>query len=324
MDFNHGLLADSIVVDTDTFHHEAFETASGNFLTVSSELRTFDNYPSSDSDPNAPTSTSEVVGDNLVEFSRDGRILRQVKLLDLVDPFRIGYNSLAGAYWTPVYGEPGSNPRRDWTHTNAVVMDDSERFAIASLRHQDAVAKIDMETGELVWILGNHGGWGPEWQEYLLEPKGDLLWPYHQHAPMITPLGTILMFDNGNERARPFEARMPAAESFSRAVEYSVDEENMEVSELWSYPGPGDEQYYAGFISDADWMPETGNILIDFGGLVSNAAGNFTTGRGHNWSRIVEVTHETPAETIFELIIDTERPDGWFAYRAERLPSLYP
>ena len=318
------VLSESTAINTDTFHHEVFETASGNFLTVGSELRTFDDYPSSDTNPNAPASTSEVVGDTLVEFSRDGRLLREVKLLDLVDPYRIGYNSLAAGFWTPVYGDPAPLPRRDWAHTNAVVMGADERYAIASLRHQDAVVKIDMETGELVWILGNHGGWGPQWQDYLLEPNGDVLWPYHQHAPMITPAGTLLMFDNGNERARPFEARTRATESFSRAVEYNVDEATMEVSELWSYGGSEDERYYAGFVGDADWMPETGNILINFGGLVSDADGNFTTGRGHNWSRIVEVTHDTPAEKIFELLIDAESPEGWFAFRAERLPNLYP
>ena len=59
----------------------------------------------------------------------------------------------------------------DWAHTNAVVMDDSERYVIASPRYQDAVVKIDLETSELVWILGNHDDWGPEWQDFLLETE---------------------------------------------------------------------------------------------------------------------------------------------------------
>ena len=46
--------------------------------------------------------------------------------------------------------------------------------------------------------LGNHTDWGPEWQDYLLQPQGDLRWPYHQHASTVTPDGTVLMFDNGN------------------------------------------------------------------------------------------------------------------------------
>ena len=316
--------ASSIKVNTETLHHEVFETRSGNFLGISSEFRSYDNYPTSETDPNAPTTTADVVGDVLVEFTRQGELLRQVKLLDLLDPRRIGYGSLGEQYWAAVYGEQAVNPLRDWTHTNAAVMDDSGRYAIASVRHQDAVVKIDMETGELLWILGNHDGWGPEWQRFLLEPRGDLLWPYHQHAPMITPQGTILMFDNGNHRARPFEEPMDPSESFSRAVEYNIDEETMEVTEVWSYGGPGDEKYFARSVSDADWMRETGNVLINFGGMVSDAEGNpLETGDGHRSVRIVEVTHETPAQKVFELFIDDERPKGWTVFRTERLPSLY-
>ena len=317
---------DSIHIDTETLHHETFETVSGTILGISTEFRTYDNYPTSDTDPEAPRTPSEVLGDVLVEFSRQGDVLRAVKLLDLIDPYRIGYSSLDwGRGWSAVFPEEDTHPRRDWAHANAVVMDDGERYVIASLRHQDAVVKIDWDTGELVWILGNHADWGPEWQDYLLQPTGDLLWPYHQHAPMITPEGTILMFDNGNNRARPFDDPTPPSESFSRAVEYDVDEDTMEVAEVWSYGGPGDEPFFARFLGDADWLPQTGNVLITYGGLVSDAEGRPSVeGERHNWVRIVEVTHETPAQTVFELFIDDERPAGWSVYRAERLPSLYP
>ena len=319
---------ESIAIDTDTFHHDAFETSSGNILTISTELRTYPEYPSSTDDPDAPRSTSDVIGDVLVEFTRQGQVVREVKLLDVLDPYRVGFGSLGPGPLSRFYRAEANNPMRDWAHTNAVVVDQTGRYAIASPRHLDAVIKVDLETSELVWILGNHGDWGPEWQDYLLTPThDDLMWQFHQHAPMITPDGTILMFDNGNDRARPFQERMSPAESFSRAVEYSVDEENMEVTEVWSYGGPGDEQFFAGFVGDADWMPQTGNVLIDYGGLVSDPEGN-PVGRpgppGHNWIRIVEVTHDAPAEKVFEFFVDAERPRGFVAYKAERLPSLYP
>ena len=99
----------------------------------------------------------------------------------------------------------------------------------------------------------------------------------------------------------------------------------MEVTQVWSFGGPGDEPFFARFLGDADWMPRTGNVLINYGGLVSDAAGTpIVEGSGHNWVRIVEVTHDTPAEKVFELFIDDERPAGWSVFRAERLPSLYP
>ena len=316
----------SIHVDTPRFHHEAFRTATGNILTSSADVRSYEDFPTSDSDPNAPRAAADLIGDTLIEFTMQGEIVCEVKLLDLLDPYRVGYGSIGnGAALRNVFGPTDSNPRHDWAHLNAVVMDPSGRYAIASLRHQDAVVKVDMETGELVWILGNHDGWGSQWEDFLLEPQGDLLWSYHQHASMMTPIGTILMFDNGNNRASPFEQRMAPSESFSRAVEYRVDEENMQVQEVWSYGRPEDERFFANFQGDADWMPQTGNVLIAYGGMVSDAEGKpLEAGAGHNWARIVEVTHDTPAEKVFELFIDDQQPEGWSVYRAERLPSLYP
>ena len=62
-----------------------------------------------------------------------------------------------------------------------------------------------------------------------------------------------------------------------------------------------------------------------FGGLTKDENDNASLGNGrHNWIRIVEVTHDTPAEKVFELIIEDERPNGWLSFQAERLPSLYP
>lgn len=146
--------SESIHVDTDTLHHEAFETPSGTVVAISTELRAYDNYPAGDSDPDAPRTTSEVLGDVLVEFNRQGNVVREIALLDLFDPYRIGYDSLgSGGAWRTLYPEEGSHPRRDWAHANAVVMDESERSVIVLLRQQDAVAKIDWQTGCLSSLL---------------------------------------------------------------------------------------------------------------------------------------------------------------------------
>jgi arylsulfate sulfotransferase len=311
----------SIGVDTETFHHESFPTPAGNIMTLSREVRTYEDYPTSDSDPGAPKGLADLTGDVVVEFARNGETIREIHLLDILDPYRISYDSIGN-----VAVAPGTNPRHDWAHANAVISDASGRYAIVSLRHQDALVKIDMETGELVWILGDHTGWDSEWQDYLLVPQGEILWPYHPHAPMITPQGTVLVFDNGNHRAQPFDEPMLVSESFSRAVEYRVDEDNMVVREVWSYGGEGDEKYFASFVGDADWMPQTGNVLATFGGLIFDSEGIPTDrgGGGHYRSRIVEVAGDRPVEKVFELIIDEEAPEGWQVYRAERLPGLYP
>ena len=318
-------LENSTFVDTDTFHHDVVELPSGNLLALSTEVRSYENFPTSAADRNAPTTTRGLAGDVIIEFQRDGTIVREWKLLDLFDPYRIGYGSLGGGYWRATYAQLMEDPDlADWAHTNAIVYDAVDDAIIAALRYQDAVVKLDAATSEVRWILGPPGGWRAPWDEHLLAPRGELAWAYHGHGAKVTPQRTILQYDNGNNRATAFEERMPAAESYSRAVEFAVDEVGMTVNQVWEY-GPDDERFFSSFLSDADWLPTTGNVLITDGARTSEVedapSGETVT---HNWLRIVEVTHTTPAEKVFELVIDDEPPNGWRVYRAERLPGLYP
>ena len=218
-----------------------------------------ENYPTSTSDPDAERETATVVGDVLVEFAPDGSIVKQVFRHDILDPYRISHSSLAGGYWiADKYEDTIASPVRDWTHANAMIYDASDHSVIASLRHQDAVIKVDWDNGELVWILGPHENWQEPWSEKLLAPVGDLQWQYHQHGPSFTGDGTLVMFDNGMHRASAFEEKMPIAESYSRAVEFDVDRETMEVSQVWHYGGPGEDAFFSFYICDVDWLPETG------------------------------------------------------------------
>lgn len=320
----------SVPVDVDSLHHEIFEMPSGNLLALGSELRIFENYPTSDSDPEAARGRASVIGDTIVEFSRDGTVVREWKLLDLLDPYRIGYGSLAGGYWTSRYEDLIEDveqaPIRDWSHSNAVVYDPSDDSYIVSVRHQDAVIKVSRETGELVWILGPPHHWQEPWASRRLQPVGDLEWQYHEHGPVLTGEGTIVLYDNGNQRAGAYQDAMPLTERYSRAVEFSVDAESMEVEQVWSYGGPGDEHFYSNYVSDADWLPVTGNILVTDGARETDSQGlNAERAEGTEyWARVVEVTHTQPAEKVFELHLKDGGPGHWHIYRAQRLQSLYP
>lgn len=48
---------------------------------------------------------------------------------------------------------------------------------------------------------------------------------------------------------------------------------------------------------------------------------NFAAGR--HWVTIMEVTHTSPPEKVWEIVID-DKAGGWASYRSERMPSLYP
>jgi arylsulfate sulfotransferase len=310
----------AIPVDTDTFHHEIFEMPGGNLLTLSTEVREFPDYPTSETDPDAPLETAKVVGDVVVEFSRDGSIVHAWSTFEVCDAYRICYLSLCD-YWI----KKGLPETRDWSHGNAVVHDPNDDSFVVSLRHLDAVIKIDRSSGALKWILGTPGGWREPWSEHLLTPTVPFDWPYHQHNCEITADGNIMLFDNGNFRARPFEAKRPATENYSRAVEYAIDAESKTVAQVWSLGGPGPDALYSTFISSAARLAETGNVLVNFGGLTSDEDGYPTddVATGYGWIRIVEVTHDPEPETLFELIIDERAKEkGWDVYRARRL-SLF-
>ena len=143
---------DAIPVDTDSFHHEVYELPDGDaadFLVLSSELRTLPDYPLNETSPTQTESEARVMGDVIVAFRRDGTVVQEWKVLDILDPYRISHDSL-DPEWQLVY----DGDTRDWSHGNAVILDPTDGNLIVSLRNQDAVVKIDRETGELVWILG--------------------------------------------------------------------------------------------------------------------------------------------------------------------------
>jgi len=350
----------STPVEMGSLHHELAEMPSGNLLTLSSELRVVQDFPTSESDPDAAPGLASVIGDVIVEFSRDGTIVREWKLLDIMDPYRIGVDSLDGGYWAVRYGplieDLEAEPIRDWAHANALIYDPSDDSYIVSLYHQDAVVKIDRDTGELLWILGAPDNWQEPWSSRRLQPVGELEWQYREHAPTLTPHGTMVLFDNGGGRAGAFQEQLPMEQRYSRIVEYAIDADSMEVEQLWSYGGPGDEQFFSAFLGDADWLPETSNILITDGARTVAREGE-PEGAGEVeeadeaedaedaddtdevdepegimeflqnnvfWGRVVEVTHTQPAEKVFEVQVKDAEGDGVLVYRAERLPSLYP
>jgi hypothetical protein len=317
-----------VLVDVDSFHHELQELPAGeaaDFLALSSELRVLDDYPVDEVDPSVREDGVRVVGDVIVEFKRDGTVVRELSLLDVFDPRRLVYGSTAG-FWNPLYGEPTF----DWSHGNSVILDPADDTYIVSLRHQDAVAKIDRSTGDLVWVLGAAPRWKAPWKSYLLEPRGSgFEWPFHQHAPELDGEGDLILFDNGNYRAIPPNPPMPEEEWYSRAVEFRIDEEDRSVREVWEYsgrvpvaPGPAPRRglgpspllWNSWFLGDADPLPATGNVLVTDGGKREG---------DRNFARIVEVTRTDPPEIVFEVQIeDSTRAVGWAVYRSERVSDL--
>ncbi|MGH8760867.1 MAG: aryl-sulfate sulfotransferase, partial [Burkholderiales bacterium] len=312
-----------------SIHHQPHEMPSGNFLTMTANARRIDNYYTSETDPNAPRRPAMVVGDRIVEIRRaDGAVVWSWNTFDHLDPMRLGYHGL-DLYWH-VRGFPN---HADWTHGNGVTYDPRDDSIIMSLRNQDAVIKVDRASGRIKWILGEPSDWGPL-SDKLLKPLGELRWPYHGHNPRVTRHGTIVMYDNGLMQVRPFREPISPQATFSRGVEYEVDEKAMTVRQVWaSHRELSPDSCLSWAMGDAHRLPATDNMLV-----IDAACGerrpnltpyyNLRDPLRHivefpMWARIRETTRGT-GELVWEVrIADPNEILQWAVFGGVRVPSLY-
>jgi hypothetical protein len=301
-------------------NHDGVPTDRGTILYLTDASRVVTNFPTSNINPNAPRTNATVKYNRVVEIAgTNGVLINLWSLLDMLQPDRIDYlNQLVGGGW-------------DAEHANAVIEDPRDDSIIVSLRNQDAVIKFSRSTGALKWILGPHENWAPAFQPYLLTPVGKPFeWNYAQHAPMLTPQGTLLLYDNGNYRASPFNTSVPDATNYSRAVEFRIDEERMEVSQVWDYGRNNSERIFTGSVGDANWLPQRQNVLITFGAIsYINGVHPSAFSPGALMARIKEVTHDPVSEVVFDLaVFDYTNTSalyrGNWVYRSVRIPDLYP
>lgn len=322
--FEDDLPAGSIALELDRpLHHCINEMPDGNFLALAETWHQVDDYPSNEVDPDSSSKEAvKVIGDAAVEIDRTtGKTIRAHDLFEILDPYRLSYNSLS-----PLLAQRGGSPdTRDWTHCNSLIHDPRDDSFIFSVRHQDAIVKIDRQTGDLKWILGNPGNWISPWREKLLRPLGKLAdgtgWQYHEHDLSITAEGNLLCFDNGNHRCVPPRDKINPTENRSRAVEFAIDEQAMTVTTAWSF-GSGDQYHiYSTFVSGAERGPATGNTFLTYGGISNKKGQGFVTENSladHMYVTYVEVTPGDESEIVFEATVRDDAEENWYAFNSFR------
>lgn len=302
-------------------NHEGLVTDHGTILYLSNVGVTVTNFPSNTTNSQAPRVTATIDDNPIVEISvTNGALLHAWSPITMLDPTRVTYLTYS---YKSSYGV-------DNEHANAIIEDPSDNSIIVSLRTQNAVFKFLRSTGQVKWILGSHTNWSAPFQQYLLQPQGSpFAWSYGQHAPELTPNHTLLVYDDGNFRADPFDPPVPDQANYSRAVEYSIDETSMTVSQVWdSSQAPGDHLYTFA-VGDADSLPKTQNILATHG-LVSyvNGASPSAANTNATMVRIREYTHAAIPEVVFDVsFFDPSNTAssylGYLCYRSDRIPDFY-
>jgi arylsulfate sulfotransferase len=206
----------------------------------------------------------------------------------------------------------------DWTHTNAVIYSSDDRNLIISIRHQNWMVKIDYNngagTGEILWRLGYQGDFT------LMTPNGGADtdpadWFYAQHGPSFATTNTsgkfsLVLFDNGDDRGVSVlaggtcgVAGQPSC--YSKVPILQLDEA-AKTATLAFDPTTPDYSFFGG---NAEILKNS-HVEYDECGITAVPSNNAV---------VYEVTQTTPPQTVWQMQIT-----GQYAYRAMRIPSLYP
>ncbi len=127
-----------------------------------------------------------------------------------------------------------TQPSVDWTHANAVTIDPLDNNYLVSLRGFCQILKISRTTGDVIWRLG---GKDSDFTFINEHPENAPYYFIGQHNIHRLANGDLIFFDNGNLQPQgPVPGR-----TYSRVVEYHLDETNMTATLVWEYRHIPDE-----------------------------------------------------------------------------------
>jgi hypothetical protein len=301
--------------------HDGILTQHGTILFISQWSRVVSNFPSSDTVSNAPLKTATIDDKPIVEIStNNGSVLNYWSPMDMLDPTRVTYLTYTD----------GDSRGVDNEHVNAVLEDTNDNSIIVSVRNQNAVFKFSRTNEQVKWILGPPANWSTKFMPYLLTPVGTpFAWSYGQHAPTLTPQGTLLLYDDGIDRASPFDPPVADQNNYSRAVEYEINETNMTVTQVWDSSQAGGDRLYTPIIGKAQWLPQRRNVLVTYGYVTYiNGVRSAPNSARATMVRVIEYTHDPIPQVVFDLSYfdytnTSPAYPGYFLYRATRVSDLY-
>jgi hypothetical protein len=173
----------------------------------------------------------------------------------------------------------------EFPHANSFC-EDFDGNIIISFRHSDEIAKINRTTSALMWRMGGTYCKNNQFTFINDTDEHNNTGFSHQHSISILDNGNLLVYDNGN-------LKQP---SYSRAVEYQLDQENKTATKVWEYRYTPD--IFIGTMGST-YRLQNGNTLINWG-----------------LGRIIEVTPEK--EIVYDLEFVSGDDPGESIYRAYR------
>ena len=273
------------------YHHDLVPLDDGHVIVLTNFTKDFTDLP-------GYPGTTSVVGDALVDLDENWNPVWAWNSFDHLDVNR------------HLNGLP------DWTHANGLAYSAADGNLILSMRHQSWVLKIDYNNGsgagDILWKLGYQGDFT------LAQGDDPSLWFSFQHFPSVVsqtgPQTTIGIWDNGDNRVLDATGTLCGTAPlftpcYSRATLFQLDESTMSANLLWDTL-PGDFSFWGGSINQLG----NGNVEFDINAPTPPPGPNIG-------SEVQEVTQTSTPQVVWKLDVNSAAEN---AYRAYRVPSLYP
>ena len=280
------------------FHHDVLVLPNGHWIALAQVTKNFDDLP-------GYPGTTGVLGDVLLDIDPNGEVVWAWSAFDHTitssPPDVLDINRHLIAF-------------PDWTHSNALVYT-ADANLLLSMRHQSWVLKIDYANGtgkgDILWRLGQDG-------DFTLLAGDSTQWFYAQHYPNILSSDgsktNLAVWDNGNLRIEAdgtaCGSTQTAPACYSRATIFQIDESTHLANMLWQ-DLPGFFSQWGGSIVT---LANGNNVEFDMTSPVDQA-----TPVNQSTSQIMEVTQTDNPQLVWQMNVS-----GANAYRAYRIPSLYP
>ncbi|MCP4125131.1 MAG: aryl-sulfate sulfotransferase [Bacteroidetes bacterium] len=292
------------------FHHEVWEKSNGNFLICANNL-----------------ASPLTIEDYVIELDRStGNLVNVWDLKQSLQANRFVMDDAIQPVFPSFY---------DWIHVNGLTWDDSDNTLIVSGREQGTI-KLN-QFNQVEWIISNHRAWGTngigqDLNQFLLTPLDandipitdtsvlngwtnhpDFEWNWYQHSPLLTPEGTLMLFDNGGLRNWVDNLL------YSRAVEYEIDEVNMTIKQHFQYGKERGQELFAAIVSDVDYDVELNSVIFGGGTMLNDPDINLAT---RFWGKHVEVDRIS-GNVIAEYTVEPYKPLFFITFNRTEKMDMY-
>ena len=169
----------------------------------------------------------------------------------------------------------------DYAHVNALTLDPTDNHLLVSLRTTSEIVKINRRTGQVMWRLGGKANMFTFLGEH---PENAPYYTVGQHDVHRLANGNLLFFDNGNISGGGVT---PNDRTYSRAVEYQLDEVNLTATLVWEFRHTPD---ISASCTGSLKRFANGNTLIDWGCAVPTS-GTIVTEVSPSGEVVFEMAH---------------------------------